>query len=74
MNTEHTSGADTEHAIADDLRDTPACPNCGKPMRFVRSVPRLAALPELRTYGCKACGVSYTAAVESGDGVTWIED
>ena len=34
-------------------------------MRFVRSVPRLGALPELRTYECKACGVTYTEAAEA---------
>ena len=33
-------------------------------MRFVRSIPRFAALPELRTYECKPCAVTYTDAVE----------
>jgi len=40
----------------------PLCPNCGKPMTFVRSVPRVGGLPELRSYECKACRVAYTAA------------
>jgi hypothetical protein len=30
-------------------------------MRLVRTVPRLGALPELRTYKCRACGIHYTA-------------
>jgi hypothetical protein len=29
-------------------------------MRLVRTVPRLGALPELRSYACRACGVYYT--------------
>ena len=40
----------------------PLCPNCGKPMTFVRSVPRVGGLPELRSYECKACKIAYTAA------------
>ena len=30
-------------------------------MRLVRTVPRPGALPELRTYACRACGIYYTA-------------
>ncbi len=45
---------------------TPLCPSCGRPMGFVRAVPRLGALPELRTYECKACAVTYTEAAEQG--------
>ena len=65
---------ETELAILDDA-DTPLCASCGKPMRFVRAVPRLAALPELRTYECEPCGVTYTAAVEPIEDadVAWIE-
>ena len=65
---------ETEFAILDD-GDTPLCASCGKPMHFVRSIPRLAALPELRTYECKPCGVTYTAAVEPVEDadVAWIE-
>ena len=33
-------------------------------MTFRRAVPRLGALPELRTYVCTACGVTYTEGVE----------
>jgi len=59
-----------------ETKNTPLCPNCGRPMRFCRAIPRLGALPELRTYDCKACGVSYTEAIEgSGEkDVAWIED
>ena len=42
------------------------CASCGRPMRFVRAVPRLGALPELQTFECKACGVMFTDAVERG--------
>ena len=33
-------------------------------MQFKRAIPRVAGLPELRTYECKACAVTYTEAVE----------
>lgn len=33
-------------------------------MRFARAVPKVGALPELRTYDCKACGVAVTEADE----------
>jgi hypothetical protein len=36
------------------------CPNCGKPMILVRSVPKIGALPELRTYNCRSCGETVT--------------
>jgi hypothetical protein len=44
-------------------------------MIFKRAVPRFAALPELRTYECKACGITFTAAIEPGEhaDVAWIE-
>ena len=38
----------------------PMCPNCGKPMILVRSVPKIGALPELRTYNCRSCGETVT--------------
>jgi predicted RNA-binding Zn-ribbon protein involved in translation (DUF1610 family) len=43
---------------------TPVCPNCGKPMILVRSVPKIDALPELRTYNCRSCGEAVTEADE----------
>jgi hypothetical protein len=48
----------------DESQNAPLCPSCGRPMRLKRAVPRLGALPELRTYDCAACGVTYTQAVE----------
>jgi hypothetical protein len=56
-----------EPIVADELRDAPPCPSCGLAMRFLRAVPRFAALPELRTYECKACGATCTKAIEPGD-------
>jgi len=55
---------------------TPPCPSCGRPMRFLRAVPRLGALPELRSYQCAICGVTYTEAVEldDADEAAWIEE
>jgi len=46
---------------------TPLCPHCGQPMRLARTVPRLGGLPELRTYECRACGVSFTQAAEQAE-------
>ena len=42
----------------------PLCPHCRKPMDFVRSVPKIGALPELRTYQCKPCRETVTEADE----------
>ena len=42
----------------------PDCPSCGRPMRFCKAVPRVASLPELRTYNCKSCGMTVTEAEE----------
>jgi len=44
---------------------TPNCPHCAKPMRLARTIPRLGGLPELRTYECRACGVTFTEAVDA---------
>ena len=70
----HKARMDTEIAILDDA-ETPLCPSCGQPMRFVGAVPRFAALPELHTYECRACGETYTEAVEPGDraDLAWTE-
>jgi transposase-like protein len=42
------------------------CPACGQPMRLVLVIPRFGSFPELQTYECKSCGVSYTEAVKDG--------
>ena len=36
-------------------------------MRVVLVIPRFGAFPELRTYECRACGVSYTEAAKEVD-------
>ncbi len=36
------------------------CPRCGHAMQFVRSVPKLGALPELLVFVCPACGDAET--------------
>ena len=43
------------------------CPACGRPMRVVLVVPRFGSFPELRTYECGDCGVSYTEAAKDSD-------
>lgn len=58
----HKGRMKSDFAIQDET-GTPLCPSCTQPMQFARSVPRFAALPELRTYQCLTCRVSYTAAV-----------
>lgn len=40
------------------------CPACGRPMRVVLVIPRFGSFPELRTYECRDCGVSYTEAAK----------
>jgi hypothetical protein len=53
-------------------RPSPCCPSCGTAMRYVRSV---GGLPELRTYECRACGLSITEALEPkgfGDWFTYM--
>jgi hypothetical protein len=55
---------DIAYARSNDTPPVPLCPSCSRPMRFVRAIPRFAALPELRTHECKACAVTYTDAVE----------
>lgn len=47
-----------DHAETDRLT---ACPSCGAPMRFLRTVPPLCGLPELQTFECKPCGLAVTA-------------
>ena len=51
-------------AMDEHAKSAPPCPRCGKPMSFVRSLPKLGALLELRTYQCKPCGETVTEADE----------
>jgi rubredoxin len=73
MNTQNDISAGTAQT---EIGTTPLCPSCSRPMQFVRAVPRFAALPELRTYECKACGVTYTEAVEvEGEhDIAWLDE
>ena len=50
----------------EQIKTTPICPSCGKPMSFSRAIPRFGPHPELTTYSCKLCGVAVTEADESG--------
>ncbi len=38
----------------------PMCPSCGKPMGLSRTIPASAGFRELRTFGCRSCGVWVT--------------
>jgi len=42
----------------------PNCPNCGKPMRLARVLPRLGGHRELRSFECRACREAVTLEVE----------
>ena len=44
----------------------PACPSCGKPMAFARTVPRFGRHPELRSFWCAPCQEVSTISI--GDG------
>jgi hypothetical protein len=44
---------------------SPACPSCSQIMRIARTTPRFGNLPDLNTFECRACGVSYIEAAAS---------
>jgi hypothetical protein len=46
----------------------PACPSCGRMLSLTRTIPRMNGLAELRTYGCKECGVWVTEAADDHAG------
>jgi len=43
------------------------CPACGRPMQLISSVSRFGSFPELRTFECKSCGITYTEAAKPAD-------
>jgi hypothetical protein len=43
------------------------CLSCGQAMHLVRTFPKIGALPELRIYDCKACGVVFTESVGAAE-------
>jgi len=49
----------------DRIKPDRSCPACGKPMRFARS--SIGALPELKTYDCKECGIAITEVAGPGE-------
>jgi hypothetical protein len=38
----------------------PACPSCGRALRFARTVPGTAGLAELQTFSCRECSLWVT--------------
>jgi hypothetical protein len=46
------------HAETDCLT---ACPSCGAPMRFLRTLPPFGGLSELQTFECRPCRLAVTA-------------
>ncbi len=45
----------------------PLCPNCAKPMRFVRLIPGVGTIPELYSYYSEACCEAETLVGEPGE-------
>ena len=51
----------------DSLSSKHLCPGCGRLMGLTRTVPASSGYSELRTYGCKECGVWVTEGSSPGD-------
>jgi hypothetical protein len=47
-----------DHVETDRLA---ACPSCGAPLRFVRTVPTISGLSEMQTFECRVCRLAVTA-------------
>jgi hypothetical protein len=43
-------------------RRRPLCPSCAQVMRLAQIASRFGELPDLCTFECRACGVSYVEA------------
>jgi hypothetical protein len=41
----------------------PACPSCGRALRFARTVPGTNGLVELQTFACRECSLWITESV-----------
>jgi hypothetical protein len=54
---------------AEPFREKSAQPvqscHCGQPMKLIKTVPRIASFPELRTFRCQKCGHVETVEVKS---------
>ena len=42
----------------------PACPSCGRALRFARTVPAINGLAELQTLNCRECSLWITESAE----------
>jgi hypothetical protein len=51
----------------DGLIQTHLCPACGRLMGLTRTIAASPGYRELRTYGCKECGVWITEGSTQGD-------
>ena len=44
----------------DDQKEMPDCPDCGGDLGIAWIVPRMAHLPEIRTFRCEGCKALFT--------------
>ena len=42
----------------------PACPSCGRALRFARTVPGTDGLAELQTFSCRECSLWITESAD----------
>ena len=42
----------------------PACPSCGRPLRFARTVPGTNGHAELQTFSCRECSLWITESAD----------
>jgi hypothetical protein len=42
----------------------PACPSCGRALRFARTVPETDGLAELQTFNCRECSLWITESAD----------
>ena len=42
----------------------PACPSCGRPLRFARTIPGTNGLAELQTFSCRECSLWITESAD----------
>jgi hypothetical protein len=45
-------------------RPANACPRCERQMKFVRSIPKIGSIPELRIFSCGFCGEVETKEIK----------
>ena len=54
----------TMRPMSEQQTTPPVCEQCGTPMKFVRSVPRVAELPGLNSFVCSNCKHASTREVD----------